>query len=468
MRSIQALRHHMASLYTEGRPALYVAGLCGLIAAFFAPVEVSLALPFIAAAFGAVAVSVWSIEYGSKHCVTDIDYGAGNRFAALPDRARGATGSSLWRAMLGRHRARLLTSVGWLQSLLVSASSNSRVGPHIAPEQRLLSGLYIETFSLVGDEFVHAALAGIRRILGVRYVLLVETRGYSRFAVVKCLGEDREIPCFEFDVAGSPCESVLRQEACCYPAGVKERFPGHVLVQTLDAEGYFGFPLCDRDRRVIGLFALVDDKPLDLSELTAEACRPLVQRIGVEIERTRLEEDLRRREGRYRDLAFNDPLTGLANRLMLMDRLEHALQRGRRWGHGIALLFLDIDGFKRVNDGAGHDIGDQVLVDAATRIAACVRSVDTVARLGGDEFVVLTEQCGGESQARMVAEHILNAFSHRFRTAGRSWALSVSVGIALYPSDAQDDIQGSDLLKMADKAMYRSKQSGPGEYRFAP
>jgi diguanylate cyclase (GGDEF)-like protein len=359
-----------------------------------------------------------------------------------------------------------MATVGRLFKKPGSAVSYPESGQAPALEQRLPADLFNETASLIGEEFVRGALNGLRRALQVRYVLVAETVDDCRLRIRECCSEDREVPVLEYDLAGSPCERVMGRRPCCYPAGVKGLFPGHRLVQTLNVEGYLGVPLFGHDDRVTGLLALIHDAPLEKSDLAAAACQTLARRIGAEFERMRLERDLRRSERHYRELAFNDQLTGVSSRLSLMNRLDHALERARCSGHGVAVLFLDIDGFKRVNDDAGHDAGDQVLVDVARRIAGRVRCADTVARLGGDEFVILLERCACRREARVVAEQILCAFSRPFATIGRSWSLSASLGISLYEGSGLD-ARSPDVLKQADRAMYRAKQDGPGGYRFA-
>jgi diguanylate cyclase (GGDEF)-like protein len=332
-----------------------------------------------------------------------------------------------------------------------------------------LGSVFQDTASLVGDEFVGAALVSLRHSLEVRYVLLGENLNHSRVRVRKCWSDgDRELADFEYHIAGAPCEGVLGREPCCYPSGVKALFPGHPLVHTLDVDGYLGFPLFGSDGRALGLLALLHDAPLKDPDLALATCGPLARRISAELERTRLEQELRQSERHFREIAFNDQLTGLANRRLLMDRLAHAVKRARRFGHEVAVLFLDIDDFKRVNDCAGHDVGDQVLVHAARRIGDAVRSADTVARLGGDEFVILLEQCGNACQAQAAAEHVLRALCPPVNAAGCCWSLSTSIGISIY--DGRDpNIQVLDLLKQADQAMYAAKKDGPGHYRvFLP
>lgn len=465
-RGYELIRRHLHCLCGEGRPALFLVVLCGLAGGLLMPVALSLSLPFFTAALGVVVVSVWTMGSPAESPVAGLvgevrPYREGSSGAEREPESP-ISGESMNRrhvADAGSGFGRLVKRLG--ASLLRPSSRQQRV-----PAQCLLADLFEDTASLVGEEFVRAALVGLRHALRVRYVLLAEPLSHTRLRVRECCSDGREVLGLEYDITGSPCERVMRRELSCYPAGVKALFPGHLLVQTLDVEGYLGVPLFGCDGRTMGLLALVHDEPLQQSDLAGAACRPLARRISAELERIRLEQDLRRSEHYYRQIAFNDSLTGLSSRLVLMNRLEHALERARRWGHGLGVLFLDIDGFKRVNDRAGHEVGDQVLVDAATRAAGCVRSADTVARLGGDEFVILLEQCDRHCEARVVAEHLLCAFSRPFDAAGHSWSLSTSIGISMYDGSGPD-LQPPELLRQADRAMYQAKQAGPGGYRFA-
>ena len=159
-------------------------------------------------------------------------------------------------------------------------------------------------------------------------------------------------------------------------------------------------------------------------------------------------------EEQLKQAAVNDALTGLPNRNALAARLEHALLRVNRAGDRLALLFIDLDRFKKVNDTLGHAAGDDVLRQAAGRIRACVREVDTVARLGGDEFVVLLETDVRPDTPGIIGERIRAAFSSPFDYRGAEVRCGASVGVSLYPDHARDP---AALLASADQAMYREK-----------
>src|SRR5215213_8127385 len=176
-------------------------------------------------------------------------------------------------------------------------------------------------------------------------------------------------------------------------------------------------------------------------------------------ERKALEEQLRHQ-------ALHDPLTGLPNRALFMERLEHALTRANRRGNKVAVLFTDLDNFKITNDSLGHEIGDQLLIAVAERIKACLRLEDTAARLGGDEFTILVEEVHGVSDAARVAERIAEILRPPFALEDQEVFATVSTGIVLN-STAQE--QAADLLRHADLAMYRAKRRGKARYEvFEP
>jgi diguanylate cyclase (GGDEF)-like protein/PAS domain S-box-containing protein len=168
-------------------------------------------------------------------------------------------------------------------------------------------------------------------------------------------------------------------------------------------------------------------------------------------------------EARLHTLAYYDALTGLPNRLLFQDRLQQALTRAARDNRLVALMLLDLDRFKIVNDTLGHSAGDALLVDAARRIGGCVRDSDTVARLGGDEFTVILPDVADIRSASKVAQKIVDSLSVPFTLEGHEVFVTTSIGISLYPISARN---GEALVKAADIAMYRAKEQGRNNYQF--
>jgi len=162
-------------------------------------------------------------------------------------------------------------------------------------------------------------------------------------------------------------------------------------------------------------------------------------------------------------LAHHDPLTALPNRLLFHDRLSHAILRAGRAGEQLALLFIDLDRFKNVNDTLGHHIGDELLQQVAAALLEKLREGDTLARLGGDEFIVLLEDVEGQYGASLVAEKLVGMFERPFVVAGHELFVTCSVGISLFPGDAVDL---NMLIRNADVAMYQAKARGRNGYRF--
>ncbi len=168
-------------------------------------------------------------------------------------------------------------------------------------------------------------------------------------------------------------------------------------------------------------------------------------------------------EERLAFLAYHDPLTGLPNRANLQQALSKAIAHAARHGDSVAVLFIDLDGFKLVNDTLGHDAGDELLKQVKDRLLAHVRREDTVARLGGDEFVVVLAETAGERSPAVVAKKLLDALQLPFVIDGREAYVSACVGISLYPSDGNTP---ETLLRNADVAMYRAKRDGRNRHRF--
>ncbi len=168
-------------------------------------------------------------------------------------------------------------------------------------------------------------------------------------------------------------------------------------------------------------------------------------------------------EQQIRFQANYDALTGLPNRSLLLDRLTHAINSAEREAWELALLFVDLDQFKIVNDTFGHVMGDELLQHAAERLKSCVRESDTVARFGGDEFIILLQDISGADDAAQIADKVIEKLSRYFLLAGREVIIGASIGITLFPDDASDS---DTLLRNADMAMYRAKETSRNRYQF--
>ncbi len=168
-------------------------------------------------------------------------------------------------------------------------------------------------------------------------------------------------------------------------------------------------------------------------------------------------------EARVQSLAHYDQLTGLANRVLFTERLSEAIKQARRKTSHIAVLFLDLDGFKSINDTYGHLVGDEVLKETANRLLSCVRETDTVARSGGDEFLIILSNTTGRKDGAIAAKKIIRTLSHPFNIEGHNLSVGISIGITIAPRDGKEVTL---LVKNADQAMYQAKNAGRNTFLF--
>jgi diguanylate cyclase (GGDEF)-like protein len=243
-------------------------------------------------------------------------------------------------------------------------------------------------------------------------------------------------------------------------ASASELIPSE-LVTLLGLRSYVAFPLLSSDR-ALGL--VVCSETREGRRWSPEQQR-LVTQLALEgslvVENAALRGTDQERIDELSRQAFHDPLTELPNRALFADRLEHALARLHRRHESLAVMLLDLDGFKAINDNFGHEAGDQLLIAVGQRLRACLRPADTVARLGGDEFTILLEEISHLREATRVAERIEHSLRTPFVLDGHEATITTSIGIAL---NSAEEAEPQQLLRNADTAMYRAKHAGKARY----
>ncbi len=231
---------------------------------------------------------------------------------------------------------------------------------------------------------------------------------------------------------------------------------GKIVSRGATAVDWLGVPLRTGDR-TFGVLAVQSyTERIRYGEREKDLLVFVSQHIAAAIEKKRAEKQIER-------LAFQDALTGLANRIRLEDRLNVALASARRERHPLAVLFIDLDRFKVINDSLGHRVGDLLLKEVADRLSGMVRESDTLSRLGGDEFLVLLSKLDRSENAGSVARKIQQSFRKPFQVADREMFVTISTGISIFPVDGED---ADTLVKHADAAMYAAKQRGRDNFQY--
>ena len=260
----------------------------------------------------------------------------------------------------------------------------------------------------------------------------------------------------QYEAPDTPYEELLSGRVSFYPEGVQEAFPNEFFLKEIGAESYAGVPFFDSSLNVMGHLVVFDRRPMLDKERTISILRVFASRAGAELERQRAEETIK-------NIAYYDSLTGLPNRLLLIDRMTLALAHAQRVKRRLAIMFLDFDDFKLINDNHGHGVGDLFLREMGQKIRSAIREEDTLARLGGDEFILLLPELADRNDAQTLAEKLIELGREPLNLDGTQIKSSFSIGISLYP-DNGDEYEV--LLKKADEALYQAKRNGRNGYHF--
>ncbi|MDO9617939.1 MAG: diguanylate cyclase [Pseudomonas sp.] len=262
-------------------------------------------------------------------------------------------------------------------------------------------------------------------------------------------------PCGAPAVTNAFCAEVIRSGTALLltPDTAPQWLAQHGATAT-HALDWLGVPLISGTQTIGALVLQNHSASVRYNEQDQELLQFVSSQVAAAIER-------KRTQSRLEFLAQYDQLTELSNRTLFLDRLRSALQRAKRDSLRLAVLYLDMDNFKQINDSFGHSAGDLLLQEVARRLRQCVRESDTVGRLGGDEFAVIVDNIGRQEDATLVAEKIIAALSAPYLLEGHSLISAPSLGIAVHPEHGQSELQ---LVRHADEAMYVAKRSGGKRY----
>lgn len=257
------------------------------------------------------------------------------------------------------------------------------------------------------------------------------------------------------------CTEAMEENLCFLSSGAQQRYPDDALLMQYNIDSYLGVAIKNAQGKAIGILVLLGEHPLPISPQISSLLLIFADRIAGELRRAQDQEKI------Y-NLAFFDPLTLLPNRRMLQDRLKLLTAQSARTDQHGALLFIDIDHFKLLNDTRGHHIGDQLLVQVAERISSIIRTTDLAARLGGDEFVVVFDNLGDDAEtaaleAKKRAEELHSLINHPYPLQQSTFHCTISIGVNLFKGQTRSI---DDLLRHADVAMYQAKDSGRNAIRF--
>jgi diguanylate cyclase (GGDEF)-like protein len=315
-----------------------------------------------------------------------------------------------------------------------------------------------EASSVTGPEFFRVLVRALAESFGARRAFVSELAGTdpARVRLIAVWSDQDFEEGIEYDLAGTPCETVVGKSRAHYPTGVPSLFPRDEWMKRHGMESYFAEPIFDRAGNALGHFGMMSDKPLYVDPSWDRLLWLFQVRATGELIR-------RRQEERLSYLLHHDTLTGLPNRMLFLDRLTQALTRANWKRVIVSVMLCDLDRFKLVSDALSQPVADALLQSVGERLATCVRDGDTVARLGSKEFGLLLVDVAAPEHITPIARKVLKTFEPPFLVEGQRISLGANVGISVYPGDGED---AESLLRCAEAATFRATSARHDEYRF--
>ena len=319
-----------------------------------------------------------------------------------------------------------------------------------------LLNLIAGTAATTGQDFFPALVQHIAQALEVDYAVITQ-KDDQQLKTIAFWANGNLLPEYTYPLIQTPCEQVFISGEFVCERNVQQAFPHDLDLVELEAESYLGVVLPASQGPALGHLFILHKQPIANLQFAKQILHVFAARAAAELERQQTQALMTHN-------ALHDPLTGLPNRTLLSDRLELAIQRAQRLdNYRYAVVFLDLDRFKVINDSLGHVVGDQLLMAIAQRLKTHLRQIDLVARLGGDEFLILLEDITSTEEITHIAERILTDCQTPITINNHQIFTSFSIGIVMGNHTYQ---HAAELIRDADIAMYQAKSQGQNSYRF--
>ena len=325
--------------------------------------------------------------------------------------------------------------------------------------RHIAAGVSAET----GEHFFQQLVQSLTKLFDADYAFIgvMDDHDPQRVNTLAVCAHGRIAPDISYTLPGTPCANVMGKTTCAYPHDVQQLFPDDPLLAEMHVEAYIGTPLFDTDRNPLGLIVILGSKPIEHFEQVQEILEIFSARAGAELQRLRA-------EAHIRSMAYEDYLTGLASRACMHTELSHRLKHLHSSGECGALLLIDLDHFKTINDALSHDVGDEVLRAVGRRVSEVAGEQALVARLGGDEFVVLIDTKTADRQvaeraAGDLAYQVMDKLMNPVIVGDRNLTIGASIGVVVFPDNGETEL---DILRHAEMALYHAKSRGRANIQF--